>query len=104
MSSFGGILLKMGSGEIIHNGLWKSLQQALWNWKVVVGLSFYVLPSFIWIYMLKKLDISFLQPLFSLVYVVTPALAFMILHENITLVRWIGITIIIFGIFIVAKS
>lgn len=54
--------------------------------------------------MLKKVDISFLQPMFSLVYVITPIMSLMILHENIPLNRWLGITVIVTGVLIVARG
>jgi drug/metabolite transporter (DMT)-like permease len=104
MSASGGIFLKMGSVELEHNGAWHSLQQALTNWKVLVGLSLYLFPAAIWIFMLKKVDISFLQPMFSLVYVITPILALMVLHENIPLNRWLGIAVIVVGVLIVARG
>jgi drug/metabolite transporter (DMT)-like permease len=103
-SAVGGLLLKMGSVEIDHAGVWQLFHQSFTNWKIILGLSFYVLPMFIWIFMLKKMDLSFLQPMFSLVYVVTPILAFVVLHENIPLNRWIGIGIIIVGVFFVARG
>jgi drug/metabolite transporter (DMT)-like permease len=104
LSSFAGILLKMGSTEIIYDGAWKLFLDALFNWKILVGMSFYFLGSFIFIIMLKKEDISFLQPLFSLVYVITPVLALTILHEQIPSIRWVGVIVILIGVFIVAKS
>lgn len=64
----------------------------------------YIIPVAIWIYLLKRLDITFLQPLFSLVYVVTPLLAIAYLGENIPLHRWIGISIILLGIFVSSKN
>jgi drug/metabolite transporter (DMT)-like permease len=103
LSGFGAILLKMGSVEIIHDGVWRLLQQILINWKILLGVLFYMVPSFIWIFMLKTVDISFLQPMFSLVYIVTPVLAVMILRENIPINRWVGIVVIVLGVFIVAR-
>jgi drug/metabolite transporter (DMT)-like permease len=100
----GSILLKMGSVEITYGNSMELLLHALSNTKILFGVALYVVPTFLWIYMLKRVDISFLQPLFSLVYVVTPVMAFMILHEKIPLNRWIGITVIVFGVLIIAKK
>jgi drug/metabolite transporter (DMT)-like permease len=104
LSSFGGILFKMAAVEIVHGDLLKMMQQALVNYKLLVGVLLYMVPTFIWIFMLKKVDISFLQPMFSLVYVVTPVLAIMILHEKIPLNRCVGIAVILVGVIIVAKK
>ena len=64
------------------------------EWRLFLGVMMYIVPVVIWIFLLKKLDITFLQPLFSLVYVVTPLLAIAYLGESIPLHRWIGIAII----------
>ena len=104
LSAFGGIFLKLGSVEIIHDTLWKTFQHALFNWKIVLGFSLYVVPSFIWIFMLKKVDISYLQPMFSLVYVATPVLAYVLLNEQIPSNRVIGIAIIIIGVVVVSRG
>jgi drug/metabolite transporter (DMT)-like permease len=53
---------------------------------------------------MKKIDLSFLQPLFSLMYVVTPLIAFFFLNENVPLLRWFGIGIVAFGVLVIAKS
>jgi len=64
----------------------------------------YIVPVVIWIYLLKKLDITFLQPLFSLVYVITPVLAIAYLGESVSIHKWIGIAIILLGIFVSSKG
>jgi drug/metabolite transporter (DMT)-like permease len=103
LSAFGGILLKLGSVEMVQGGAWQFLLQMLTNWKIIIGVAFYIVPAFIWIFMLKKVDISFLQPLFSLVYVVTPVLALLVLHEKIPLNRWVGITVVVIGVLIIVR-
>ena len=64
----------------------------------------YIVPVLIWIYLLKKLDITYLQPLFSLVYVVTPIFAIFYLGESIPIHRWVGISIILFGIVVSSRA
>ena len=96
--------MKMGSIEIDHDGVWQLFLRSISSWKIMLGFSFYVFPMFIWIFMLKKIDVSFLQPMFSLVYVVTPILALLILHESIPLNRWIGFGIIVAGVIFVARG
>jgi drug/metabolite transporter (DMT)-like permease len=103
-SAIGGLLLKMGSVEIDHSGVLQLFRQSFTNWKVLLGFSFYVLPMFIWIFMLKKVDVSFLQPMFSLVYVITPILALVMLNETVPVNRWIGIAIIVAGVLFVARG
>jgi drug/metabolite transporter (DMT)-like permease len=103
-SAAGGIFLQMGAVDLQAASLWQLIYGSLANWKIFLGLSFYIFPTFIWIFMLRKVDLSYLQPMFSLIYVVTPVLAMAILHEDIPLNRWIGICFIISGVLLVAKG
>ena len=64
----------------------------------------YVIPLGFWIYLLRFVPISWLQPIFSLTYVLTPLLALAFLGEPVPPARWIGIGVIIVGVFLVARS
>lgn len=105
LGAFGGILLKQGSVELQHQGsLVQIVLHAALNWKIVGAVVLYFVPFLIWVFLLKRVDISFLQPIFSLTYVITPALATLLLHEQVPLLRWMGVAIIILGVVIVARS
>ena len=105
MSAAGGIFLKIGSADIQYEGgvATAALQIAL-NWKILFGMLMYFIPVLIWIFMLKKIDLSFLQPLFSLVYVVTPVLTIFILNEQVPTARWFGIGVVALGVLLIARS
>lgn len=105
LSAFGGLMLKIGAVEINYS---QPLIQSIWelikNWKIALGIIFYSIPVFIWIYILKKMPLSTIQPLFALIYVVSPLLAMIFLKEQVSLIRWCGIAIIIFGITVFANG
>lgn len=105
LSSLGGIFLKLGAMHVDHsNGIATAITHALMQWRLYFGAFCYFIPVAIWIYMLKRVDITFLQPLFALVYVATPLLAIPMLHEAIPATRWLGIAVILAGIIIVART
>lgn len=105
MSAVGSILLKIGSADIEYEeGIIAIALQIAFNWKILFGMLMYFIPVLIWIVLLKKLDISFLQPLFSLMYVVTPVLAIIILNEEVPVARWCGIGVVILGVLIIART
>lgn len=105
LSSLGGIFLKLGAMQVDHgNGAVLALTQALTQWRLYFGAFCYFIPVVIWIYMLKRVDITFLQPLFALVYVATPLLAMSMLQETMPAARWAGIVVILIGIAIVART
>ncbi len=105
LSAIGGLLLKVGSVEMDYGQtILELFLQLLKNWKIGLGIIFYTVPVFIWIYLLKKLPLSTMQPLFALIYVVTPFLAMIFLKEQVSIIRWCGIGIIIFGITVFAHG
>jgi drug/metabolite transporter (DMT)-like permease len=53
---------------------------------------------------MSSLEVSYMYPLLSLGYVVTAALAFIFIGENITLLRWAGIVLILSGCFLITRS
>ena len=102
LGSFGGVLLKAGSKNILFSGTITKelLLSLLLNWKIFLGLICYFIPAIIWIFLLRKYPLSFVQPILALTYVITPILAILILKEGIPPARWLGIIIIIIGVFI----
>ena len=110
MGSFGGILMKLGANNIGHVEI-KSIVQLVGylfklftNLQSLAGIFLYFMSALTWSYLLTKLDISFVQPILALTYVITPILGIFILREHVPAMRWIGIIIIIAGVFIVART
>ena len=105
LSALGSIFLKAGAIRLSHeHGVYAALLQACSEWRIFLGVVMYIVPVLIWIYLLKKLDITFLQPLFSLVYVLTPIFAIAYLGEFVPPHRWLGILIIMIGIAISSRT
>lgn len=110
LGAMGGILMKVGAGQIghveIHSiiDLLHYLFRLFTNLASLAGVFLYFMSAVIWAYLLTKLDISFVQPILALTYVVTPILAIIFLGEHVTALRWLGIAVIILGVFIVART
>lgn len=106
MWSVWAICLKIWSSSInnLELNLNNILLNIILNKYIIIWLFLYFIPATIWIYLLSKMPISFLQPILSLTYVITPLFALLFLKEPVPTLRWIGIFIIILGVFIVSKS
>lgn len=108
--SFGGILMKSASSSMPAleiNGIHQVLHfflKMFTNPVMLSGVTLYFLSTLIWMYLLTKLPISFVQPILALTYVITPILAIIFLNESVPQARWFGILIILIGVFVVAKS
>jgi len=56
-----------------------------------------------WMYLLKKYEFSLVYPLTGISYIFGVMAAQWILQESVPLTRWIGVAIIIVGVYFVAK-
>jgi len=108
--AFGAILMKIGAkalGSVEIHSVNQALQFIVGiatTPALISGLGLYFLSALLWSYLLTKLDISLVQPILALTYVITPILAVILLSENISWLRWLGIVVIIAGVYIVARS
>ena len=74
------------------------------NKLIILGFGLYLISTVFWFGAMSKLDISLLSPLGSLVFVLTAMLALVFLGEKISAMRWMGIGVIIIGIYLLVKS
>jgi len=86
-------------GNIIEFASRNILSGLLW-----LGILFYALNFFIWIIILYKIDLSIASPVGSTSYIFVPIVAMIFLHEHVSMLRWIGIIVIILGIHFVSQS
>lgn len=108
--SVGALLMKIGAGQM--GAVQLNSAQAATHFllkiftspTVLGGMALYFFSAAVWLYLLTKLDISIVQPILALTYVVTPILAIFFLGEGVPLSRWAGIAVIILGVFIVART
>ena len=82
----------------------KTIFSIVTNNYIIVGVFLYGTAFILWLGALSTLDISYMHPLLSLGYVLTVIFAFLFIHENISLVRWMGVLFVAFGSFLIVKS
>jgi drug/metabolite transporter (DMT)-like permease len=103
----GQIFWKVGMSEMSRiNGIGDLLQlKTVWdiftNKYILFGIFLYTVSVFLWLGAMSTLDVSFMYPLLSLGYVVTAILAFILIGENVTLIRWAGIALVLAGCFLI---
>ena len=106
----GAILMKLGAGNLGDvqlnsvTGVMDFFRGFLTNFTIMGGMALYFLSAVTWLYLLTKLDVSYVQPILALTYVVTPILAILFLGETVPPLRWVGIVIVMAGVFIVARA
>jgi multidrug transporter EmrE-like cation transporter len=109
LSAIAQSLLKAGTNSVGHfafsidNAVPMGLRLAT-EPHICSGITCYVLSLIVWIMVLSRVEVSIAYPMVSIGYVVNAVAAWYLFGESITLMRVIGIGVIILGVFIVARS
>ena len=95
---------KMGNFSVSLQGLAPVFARAALNPFILLGVLCYGTGFMVWLVVLAKADVSYAYPMISLGYVFTALLAWMLLGEQVTVTRIVGICITCLGVFIIARS
>jgi drug/metabolite transporter (DMT)-like permease len=101
------LLLKYGAMETVYADM-PFLQEifgiatlgSLWVWG---GIICYILAFFNWLHILRWVPLSIAFPLTGVVHVLIPLGSWLFLGESVSPLRWLGIALIIAGIWLVAE-
>ncbi len=97
MGSVGQLFFKMASKDF------ELSFSFLLNWKLWVALAIYGVSTAMFIYALKHGNLSVLYPILATSYIWVALFSILFLGEKFPVYKWIGIILIIAGVFIVAK-
>lgn len=106
----GDILLAKGMKELGDlstmnlRGIMETAFRAMTEWKIVVGTAMLALFFFLWLAVLSWEDLSVALPMQALNYVLVAILAKYLLHEQVSPLRWAGITLVCIGVILITKS
>ncbi|ABZ83394.1 transmembrane small multi-drug resistance protein, putative [Heliomicrobium modesticaldum Ice1] len=89
-------LQKIGGFSLAH------LPAAAFSPWIVAGLVLYVIATGVWFLILSRIDFSLAYPLQSLAFVFGVFLGWLVFQETIPWTRWVGVAVIIFGVYLVA--
>lgn len=64
----------------------------------------FVLAGGIWVSLLRRLDFSLLYPMISMSYIFGLMASKIVFQEQISIMRWIGVAVIILGVILVSQS
>lgn len=71
---------------------------------VIGGLVFYTVSLLIWLIVLSKVNLSLAYPLISISYVLVLLVSWLFLNEVIPPMRWLGVVLIIVGVFFISRT
>ena len=103
----GQLLMKKGMmafGSFPASQLIQNLIPMFLNPFVFFGFACFAASSVFWLVVLSRMELSFVYPMVSVAYVIVAIASMIFFKENVTLVRWIGISTIILGVFFISRS
>lgn len=78
-------------------------QSVFANWQFALCGVCYGAGSVLWFYIIKHYPFSMAYPMVSLSYVFGMIAAIVFFHEDVSLVRWSGVLLIMLGCYLIAK-
>ena len=93
LGSFGAVFLKAGAGR-----LHRQIRTLLFNWRLALGVAFYVLSSFFFVLGIREGELTILYPMVSLGYVWTLVWSRLFFREAITRNKFLGIGLVLAGV------
>jgi drug/metabolite transporter (DMT)-like permease len=97
VGSFGAAFLKAGA-ERLHRDVWTLFT----NWRLAVGVTFFVASSLLYLKGIKHGELTILYPMISLGYVWTLLWSRIFFHEPFTRNKFLGLGLIVTGIVFLA--
>lgn len=108
--AIGQLVMKVGMGQVGEIATARqlfnldTLFRMFTNPYVLTGILLYGISLVLWLGAMSTLNLSLMYPLASLAYVVAAIIAFIFLKEDVTLLRWAGILVIVGGCFLITRT
>lgn len=108
-SAVGQLVLKKGMGSMgvltLDAGhLGGILARIMTNPYVLLGLAIYACGTLFWLVALSRVDLSYAYPFVSFSYVVMLVASWLLLNEQISLLRIAGSAVVILGVLLISRS
>lgn len=97
-------LLATGVHSVDLTNFMHFISQGIGSWLLWLGIVIYALNFFLWVLTLTRVDLSVAMPLGSTSYIAVPIFALIFLGEEVGLMRWLGIVLIVAGMFFISQS
>jgi uncharacterized membrane protein len=94
----------MGGFDLSLSSPWTGLAKIFTSGYIWLGGLVTLVSGLVWMSILSKRELSLVYPLISLSYVVALACSAVILKEQVSPLRWLGVGVICLGVYMVSKS
>ncbi len=83
---------------------WQYFKTVFTTWQFAASGICALVAMLVWMYVLKHYEFSLAYPLLSISYVIGLLAAYFVFHEAVPLTRWIGVIIVMVGVYFIVKS
>lgn len=109
LNAFAQLLLKrgmlgIGYFEIQFQNFFPMIKRVATSSYILLGLSSYVISVAIWLLVLARVEVSYAYPFLSVGYVVVTLMGYFLFQENLSWMRFLGISVIILGVILLSRS
>lgn len=103
------LLLKAGTNQIGHfdfslANVLPIASKIMVNPPILAGLFAYAVSVVVWLLVLSRVQVSFAYPLLSTGFIVNAVAAYYLFGEDLSLIRVVGIFVIILGVYLVSQT
>lgn len=91
-------------GGLEELGLVKFMMTSFLSPFIILGLGLYAFSAVLWVILLSKLDLSVAYPALSIGYILILLVSMLFLGEQVSLVRFAGVFLVMLGIFFLFRS
>lgn len=100
----GQVFLKLSLSRMEPFGWnWEFFKSVLLNWQFALCGILSAAGTVLWFYIIKRFPFSMAYPLASLSFVFGMIAAILVFHEEVSLVRWLGVLLIMAGCYLIAR-
>lgn len=96
--SAGQFLLKLAAGQIQTGESILKLGISLLNFRLIGAVAFFATSMLMWVFVLRKMELSIAYPMVSLGYVFVMLLSYFFLQEQLSLPKLLGTGLIVAGV------
>lgn len=97
-------MTRIGAVQVSFEGLKQTLFATVQNRTIWLAILFLIGFTIFYMSAVSWADYSYVMPASALGYATQTLLAIMVLHEAVTLKRWIGVFVICFGVMLVGQT
>ena len=76
----------------------------LFSLEILISIASIGISGLIWLTLLKRIEFSILYPMISFSYIIGLLAAIFVFKESVPLIRWVGVSFIMIGIFFISRS